>query len=455
MSRWGIRLRTTAAATLVVVVVLVVVSLLLVGGHRQVLIDNVDEVLVRHTAQIAGTIDAGAPPTPLPALGDDEAFARVEDERGSLIGTTSFTPKGLPVLLSPPVDGAAFSTVRLPSGAEYRVESRNRGAFAIHVGTPLDDVNDNSAALVRSLALLVPAATLALALVLWFVVGRALLPVERIRSQVAEISEGNLDRRVVEPAVRDEIGRLARTMNAMLARLEEAYDLQRRFVADASHELRSPLARMRAELEVDSAHPHTADTRTTHRSVLVETIALQRLVDDLLVLARLEETSLPRRDLVDLDDLVLRAARERAPEEPLHVDVSGVTGAQVFGDATQLARVVRNVFDNAAQSGAAHVVVYLAEVGADAVLTVDDDGPGIPPEFRGRAFERFARFDDARSASAGGTGLGLAISRAIIGAHGGTITIDDDRSSNGAGHATGARFVVRLPLADGASDARG
>jgi signal transduction histidine kinase len=441
MAAWGVRIRITIAATLVVVVVLVIVSVLLVAGHRRVLTDTVDEVLGRQIAQIADTVDADSLPHPLPALGDDEAFARVTNAENVIVGSTTFVPDRLPALEPAPTDGsAAFSTVRLDSGAEYRIEARSHDGFVIHVGTPLDDVNDSIAALVRSLALLIPVAVVLLAALLWFVVGRALRPVERIRSQVAKISEGSLDRRVPEPAVRDEIGRLARTMNAMLARLEAAYERQRRFVADASHELRSPLARMRAELEVDAAHPQSADAVATLRSVLDETVGLQRLVDDLLVLARLNEIGSPRREPVDLDDIVLRATTETRPHESIVIDISGVSGAQVLGDTAQLARVVRNLLDNAVQSGAAHVGIRLAEVGSDAVLTVEDDGPGIPSDFRDRAFERFARLDEARSAASGGSGLGLAISQAIVTAHGGTITIDGYR-------AIGTRFVIRLPVA--------
>jgi signal transduction histidine kinase len=251
-----------------------------------------------------------------------------------------------------------------------------------------------------------------------------------------------LHRRVPEPGTGDEIDRLSRTMNAMLARIEDAAARQRRFVADASHELRSPLTAIRAQLEVDLAHPQRANWQTTEQDVLDETARMQRLVEDLLVLAQSDTGGLPmRRERVDLDDLVLDEARPLQTRGRVVVDLTGMSGGQVIGDADQLRRVLRNLFDNAERHANRVVRVRLHETDANVELAVIDDGPGIPADQRGRVFERFARLDDARARDVGGTGLGLAIAREIVVAHGGTLTIDDTNAN------VGTTFLVTLPAA--------
>jgi signal transduction histidine kinase len=230
-------------------------------------------------------------------------------------------------------------------------------------------------------------------------------------------------------------------MNAMLDRLEDASERQQQFVADASHELRTPLARMRAELEVDLAHPDAANAATTHRSVLDETIRMQRLVDDLLDVARGDgDDSPPRRDPVDLDDLVQREAQELRANARLQIDVSNVSGAQVLGDRDGLRRVIRNVSDNAARHARSRVQFTVREVDHHAEVAIADDGPGIPPSQRAAVFERFTRVDTSRASGLGGAGLGLSIARTIVEQHGGAIDIDDSEAG-------GARFVITLPLA--------
>ena len=303
----------------------------------------------------------------------------------------------------------------------------------------LDDVDEAIAELVASLAWIIPLATVALAALVWFVVGRTLRPVERIRAEVAEIGLGELDHRVPEPPGDDEIARLAMTMNEMLARLEASARRQQQFVADAAHELRTPLTRMRAELEVDARHPDAADAVATRLSQLDEIVALQRMIDDLLLLARGDAGGAPRTERVDLDDVVLDELRA-LPAPPPTVDRRGVSAAQVIGDRDELRRVVRNLLDNARRHATASVTVELAEADGRATLAVSDDGPGIPADRRAEVFERFSRLDAARSTGAGRVGLGLAIVHDIVARHGGTVTVDD-------GPAGGARFVVELPTA--------
>jgi signal transduction histidine kinase len=226
-------------------------------------------------------------------------------------------------------------------------------------------------------------------------------------------------------------------MNETLDRLEDAVRRQQRFVADASHELRGPLTRIRSELEVDLARPELADPHATQRSILDEAIGLQHLVEDLLQLARsdagaAEMTSAP----VDLDDIVLREARRLRDRGRVLTDTSRVSAVQVTGDRDQLSRAVQNLLENAERHAATTVTVALDEIHGTARLTVTDDGAGIEPAQRERVFERFTRLDDARTRDSGGSGLGLAITRDIVERHGGTIHLAE-------GLAT--RFVVELP----------
>jgi signal transduction histidine kinase len=309
------------------------------------------------------------------------------------------------------------------------------------VAANLDDIDESVGILTTSLLIGVPLVVVALALLVWWLVGRTLRPVDAIRSEVADIGGSDLDRRVPVPSGDDEIARLARTMNGMLDRLEESALRQQRFVADASHELRSPLTRIRTELEVDVAHPETADMAATHRSVLEETAGLQRLIDDLLQLARSDARAVSlRREVVDLDVMLLRLAHRVRADGRVAVDATGIGSARVVGDGDLLARAVANVVDNATRHAARSVELDLTDRNGEAVLTVTDDGPGIPAAERRRVFDRFSRLDDARSTRDGGTGLGLAIAKEIVESHGGTISVE--------GPATGgARFVIRLPVA--------
>jgi signal transduction histidine kinase len=269
---------------------------------------------------------------------------------------------------------------------------------------------------------------------------RALAPVERIRREVEQITGDRLDRRVPEPRARDEIHRLALTMNQMLGRLQDSRHRQQQFVADASHELRSPLASIRQGAEVARAHPGALPEGELADAVLEESGRMQRLVEQLLLLTRADEGAVVRTlQDVDLDDLALTEAR-RVRRKGLDVDTTGVSAGRVRGDTTSLAQVVRNLVDNAARHADRSVTVTVREV-ADAVeLSVEDDGPGIPEDQRERVFERFVRLDEARARDAGGSGLGLAIVKEIVTAHGGTVAVSSARLG-------GASFVVRLPVA--------
>ncbi len=323
-----------------------------------------------------------------------------------------------------------------------RVETQN-GPAVLHVAENSDDLEEAVRNLTIALAVTIPTVVAVLAALMWWLTGRTLLPVDRIRAQVDSISANNSDQRVHVSAHNDEISRLGATMNQMLDRLTDATERQRRFVADAAHELRTPLTRIRTNLEVDIAQPDDADHTATIHAVRQEAIDLQHLVDDLLHLARSDAGHTPhRREPVDLDDIVLQEIRDLRAANPVQrVDATGVSAAHLDANPDHLRRAVRNLLNNAVRHAETTISVSLAE-GDDVVeLSVADDGPGIPAQHRARVFERFTRVQDARTRDNGGTGLGLAITRDIIEDHGGSITYDP--------HHIGARFVITIPATDG------
>jgi signal transduction histidine kinase len=226
-------------------------------------------------------------------------------------------------------------------------------------------------------------------------------------------------------------------MNAMLSRLEEAANRQRSFVSDAAHELRSPLAALRAELDVAARHRDSADWPAVIDRLGAGMRRMERLVEDLLVLAVAEEQGVTHRREVDLDDIVIRQLQPLRATSRLVLDLEGLRAGRVWGDPDQLERVVANLLDNAERYAATTIAVELGVTDGTAELVVADDGPGVAPESRQRIFDRFARVDDARDRHTGATGLGLAIARRIVEEHGGTIGVADS--------VRGARLVVRLP----------
>jgi signal transduction histidine kinase len=438
----GVRVRITLIAMVVVLVVLVITGVVLVDAQRRSLTASLDEALEQGADRTEEIIEQEGVPSAVGGFGDDDTAVQVVDD-GIVVVSTANVDGAAPIALSPDGDDERIVSVDdLPhEEGEFRVLSRvvdgPTGDLTILVGAPTDDIDEAVATLAASLTIAVPIVVLVLGGLVWVLVGRTLRPVDDIRAEVAAINASELDRRVPEPATDDEIARLARTMNEMLERVERSVERQQAFVADASHELRTPLTRMRSELEVDVAHPDRSDLLATHRSVLDETVALERLLDDLLVLARLD--SAPPgvgEELVDLDEVVVRCARRGESRVP--VDVSAVQPVRVRGRGAQLARAVGNVVDNAVRHAATEVTCDLVATDGTAVLVIADDGPGIPPEDAERVFERFTRIDESRSSATGGAGLGLAIAREIVVRHGGDI-----RAEPG----TGARLVIRLPLA--------
>lgn len=309
----------------------------------------------------------------------------------------------------------------------------------VYAASSLDPVRDGVAATTTALAVTGPLLLLVVGITSWLLVGRSLRPVEAIRSQVAAITASELDRRVPEPAIKDELGRLAQTMNAMLARLQHAHEEQRRFVSDASHELRSPLSTMLTQLEVGLAHPTDTDWVPLAQVVHREGIRLDLLVDQLLVLSSADgDAALPTAEVVDLDELVLLEVEAIRARHKVTVDLSSFSAARLVGRPDQLRRVVRNLLDNAERHAEAVVTVQLWTDAETAEFVVADDGAGVDGADRERVFDRFVRLQPARERDSGGAGLGLAIVRDVVTSHDGQVWIADA--------ATGTEVHVRLPL---------
>jgi len=416
---------------------LIGVSLLMATALQWQLTDNLDEGL-RQRADTIAAIVGDTLPSELSA--DEDLLIQVVDSNGFVLSASANLAGAQPITSLRPGIRNISNVPGRPE--EFRVLVReissSSAQVTLLVGVNNDDVTDPVTILTRLLAVIVPAVVLVLGALTWWLTGRTLRPVEKMRVELAEITGTNLGRRVAEPATGDEIDRLAHTMNETLERLEGAIRRQQRFVADASHELRSPLTRIRAELEVDLSSGEPADPMRTEQSVLDATIELQQLVEDLLHLARGDD-DITDSDFrpVDLDDIVLREARRLRERGRVAVDLKEVAAAQTIGDRHQLARAVRNLLDNAERHAASTVTVGLAETEGRVLLTVCDDGDGISPEDRDGIFERFTRLDDARARDTGGAGLGLAIVRDIIKRHHGTVDLD---------RCAETRFVVELPL---------
>ncbi|UXN25336.1 HAMP domain-containing histidine kinase [Curtobacterium flaccumfaciens] len=442
----SVRARTTLGAGVVVLAALVIGAVAFVLVLRLVLLDGVRTSAEAGLEQVSSRVEAdgaaavtGYEDVLVQVIGDGGAvLAHGEDADGAALPTADesrWTHDGERWLL-------VADDVDLPGGGEA----------TLVYGATLDQADTAVRTAVALLAVGVPVLVLLLVAVTWAVTGRSLRPVERMRTEVETIRAARPDARVEVPDTGDEVARLASTMNAMLDRLERSAESQRRFVSDASHELRSPIASIRQHAEVAVAHPERTEVADLADVVRSEAVRLQDLVTGLLELSRLDEGGIRTRRSVDLDDLALDAvararARSTAGDAParhgdapaVRVDGSAISAARVLGDERVLAGVVRNLVDNAVRHASTRVAVSLTEHDGSAVLTVDDDGTGVPEDERERVFERFVRLDEARSRDAGGAGLGLAIVRDAVRAHGGDTTVVTSPLG-------GARFVVRIAL---------
>nr|WP_211374203.1 ATP-binding protein [Cellulomonas fimi] len=451
------RARSTLAATLVVALALAVAGATLVVLLQRSLVAGIDSAATTRAHELAALV----PPGGLDRAGDDvvealTAAVTAVSTQASMVQVLA--PDGTVVAASDDIDGEGpLSPARPRPGDLVRedrqipVEEEDRfrlvvaavgtdeGVYTVIVGQSLGPVEDSIQAVAALVAVGYPILLVVVGSATFWFVGRSLRPVEAIRAKVAGIGGRELTERVPVPAARDEVARLAVTMNEMLDRLEAAQRSQRQFVADASHELRSPVATLRATAEIALAHPGQADTdpAVVAAGTLAETRRLERLINDLLLLARADERGLlPDRREVDLDDLLAAEATRVRATTGLQVTAQ-IAAVRVLGDRHQLAQAVRNLVDNATRHATTQVDLALGRHGSDAVIEISDDGPGIPRADRERVFDRFVRLDESRERARGGSGLGLAIVREIVTAHGGTVTVTDS--------AIGARLRLSIP----------
>ncbi|MFF3540626.1 sensor histidine kinase [Streptomyces platensis] len=465
----SVRARAAAGATVVVALALIAAGtavLLVLRGNLQNQAGLEAEVAAR---EVAAQIATGTPydrldlpdgeEHPVVVTGDDGRVRAVGEDVRAVDGKRVGAAQGAGSVAPPPAedeDGEDDDERALKPGevdddvehrdgtadvdgavADYRfavVEAKDtRGEQAtVRAGAALAPEQDAVGSVRDAMLLGLPLLLVVVAGVTWLVTRRALRPVEGIRGEMAAITAStDLSRRVPVPSSKDEIGRLARTTNETLAALESAVERQRRFVADASHELRSPIASLRTQLEVGVAHPELLDVP----GAVEDTVRLQRVAADLLLLARLDAGERPGGARVDLAAMVREESSQRVADR-VPVRTGELASAEVEGSRGQLGRVLGNLLDNAQRHAVASVRVAVVREGEWAVLRVEDDGPGVPESERERIFERFVRLDDARSRDDGGAGLGLAIARDVAVRHGGSLAVR-----------TGSVFELRLPAA--------
>jgi signal transduction histidine kinase len=329
----------------------------------------------------------------------------------------------------------------LPDGAwlAEAIPATIRGqAATVIVLTSVEESEHSAVVLRNALMIIVPALVGLVCLLVWVVVGRSLRPVELMRAEVAKITARHLDRRVPTPVANDEIARLSHTLNDMLDRLQVATDAQRRFVADASHELRTPVANIRTALEVALQHPEAAPWPAVAANVLRQDARMERLTDDLLLSARADAGVLQiRLAPVELASLITHEVESRVTNGVVLQFDSDLPSVTIDADVDYLSRVLSNLIDNALQHATNRVTVGLTATPTCIDITVVDDGPGIASADRDAIFDPFVRLDGHRARESGGTGLGLTIVRQLIRAHHGTVSIGDTN--------TGSSFIIHLP----------
>ena len=448
--RWrrvGLRLRVTAVSVLTVGIALAVSAVLLVGLVRSRLDTAATTAATLRARDVAALAEAGTLPASLALPGEESAFVQVVDTTGAVIASTG-NIDGEPAISTVKPSGTTPFTLTIPiapldQAEAMRVIALNtttgEGTVTVYAGESLENADDTTAAVITVLAVGLPLLVIVVAAVTWWAVGRTLRPVRRITRTMADITASDLHRRVPVPDTRDEIGELAVPVNETLARLDTAVERQRRFVADASPELRGPLAALRADLEISVTHPERTAWHEVARDTLSDVERLQHLTEDLLLLARLDSHRQRPRQPVDLAEIVTEAARGIRRDD-VEVAVLGTTAPVILeGDPEQLQRMVRNLMHNAKEHAEHRITVSLTRSGGSVRLQIADDGPGVPAELRSIVFERFVRVDTARTRDTGGTGLGLAIVAVVVGGHHGSIAVTDSEPH-------GATFTVELPF---------
>ncbi|MBL1102225.1 sensor histidine kinase [Streptomyces coffeae] len=460
----SVRARAALGATVVVAVALVAAGIAVLVVLRGNLVDRAEVDAGAAARAVASKVAGGVAyreldlgeDTPVQIVDEDHRVLAVSDDLEAVTGTGSSSVRPVAAPSDADADDAddadGGDTGEVSSEPEYssgtaRIDGETeeyhwaavevtdaRGEdVTVYAGAPLATEQGAVGTVRQAMLIGLPLLLLVVAGVTWLVTRRALRPVEGIRREMAAITAStDLSRRVPEPGSHDEVAALARTTNETLAALEASVERQRAFVADASHELRSPVASLRTQLEVGAAHPELLDVE----GAVEDVVRLQRLAADLLLLARLDAGERPARtERVALDGMVREELSQRTGDRvPV---VTELSPAEVTGSRGQLSRVLGNLVDNAQRHARGEVRVSVRTEGGRAVLAVADDGGGVPEGERERIFERFVRLDEGRSRDDGGAGLGLAIARDVAERHGGTLTVRE-------GPGGGALFELRL-----------
>jgi signal transduction histidine kinase len=431
----------------VILVAFVIAGIGLVVLLYHSLLNGVDDAAAGRVRDIAAALQYDAVPELDGALTiTDQRIVAVQivDQAGNVVQRSDSAPTDA---LVPP--GSIGPTLMIglrdhePVDGDMRISGQTvdgvDGRYTVLVGAGSEAIESTVKTVLVLLAAASPIVTAVSATVTYLLVARSLRSVDAIRTRVADITTSDLAERVPVPANHDEISALAVTMNEMLARIEAGHDAQRRFVGDASHELRSPVAAILSALDVAAAHPEFLNEELATSTLRPEAQRMQSLVEDLLLLARADERglTLQHKD-VDLDDVASNEMGRLLRETTLTVDAD-LAPTRLNGDRGGLSRAVRNLLENAARHADSRIELRVRRNGSSAVLTVGDDGPGIPEADRARVFDRFVRLDSARARSGGGTGLGLAIVSEVVAAHGGSVAIGDRPGG-------GALVTIQLPL---------
>jgi signal transduction histidine kinase len=440
--RRSVRLRTALAAAAALIPLLGGASIAGVLLQRNELTDATALVAQEQARTLATELadsHAGEQNGAAGSLGGEESLLQVVRNDGTVVDSSTALQGQPPLVAAPPggspvrrtVDGVANGEPERFVALAIPVSGRDEYVIAARSMESVDQAYASTTRILLAGSILV---VLVVGGLTWVMTGRALRPVEAMRSRASQITAADLSARLPEPGTGDEIARLADTMNDMLERLEKSSTAQRQFVADASHELRSPIATIRTLHETAHLGTHPDGVAGQSREVLAETARLESLVADLLLLAR-SDVAVPRpRKPVDLSELV---SVETSRSRRLPVDVDIAAGVVADADEPALTRALRNLLDNAERHGLTSIGVTLTTADGRASVVVRDDGPGVPKADRERIFDRFVRLDDARTRDDGGSGLGLAIARQIAVDHGGTLGVADA--------ASGAAFVLTLP----------
>lgn len=431
----SIRFRMTAFYALLTSAILAAGAVLLVFSVHSHLVDQVDRTLVSDAHYVRTQI---AQHNYIPPTGPAGQYGELLEANGKPLGIgDSLHGVPLPVTVTTGGPVPRLTTIQTGRFGPLRVleVQLGRGSAPVLVeAVQINQIAQATHSLTVGVAIGAPLLALVLSVLVWVITGRALRPVETARAAVASISDANLSTRIPSPRTGDEVERLVGTMNAMLDRQGAAIERELRFIADASHELRSPITAARAALESEAAG---SDADASREVALRALGRLHDLADQLLVLdsvTRGTSEVIP----VDLDDLIFSYAGQLRPGTALHIDTSAVSGGQVYAKEVDIIRIIENLGSNAVRHVWSQVVLSLSESADQVELSVADDGPGVPDASKTIIFERFYRLDSDRSRAVGGAGLGLAIVRELTLKYGGSVRVEDASPC-------GARFVVRLP----------